>query len=446
MFVGRFKGEQRSAAFVASGILEGAFPKGGLLTAQEALVRTRALDKARTEAEANLPPSSAAILDANERELVDLFSAECSKVVLHHDKKALEIENYNFDVDWRNAESEVEAIRIANENSRKIEIEKSRDVLSTCRNQYLEADRSFRSFIQKNAIDREVSYKPGLVPASIIVFAFAIEFCFTSALMIKRLLAAVFVVPFAFVVALVFSGPTINEQTLCPIDSNKIPRHTYFIVDVTDVRPAGVDGAAIDKLMEKFGYLEKFEKVTLYALSDDVRTSLQSKFSMCNPGNQELGQVSALLQNPSRVNLDYNARFKQAFYPIVRNIIEGTSNKPRTPLVEFLMNLLSGEAVRAAPGKVRVVIFSNFLQYSNNNDPTYGGVQLTNVRINDAMASSFSNWLNQRFGGSDLTGVNFELISVPTSDSPETPHRLMEAWKAGLTSRGAEVEWAVLSQ
>lgn len=154
--------------------------------------------------------------------------------------------------------------------------------------------------------------------------------------------------------------PTYDEETLCP--TGQLNAHTAVVIDKTDLYTPAQAERISDLILFSRDQLAEFERLSLFELNESGRLQNTNQFSLCNPGRGD--QANQLYENPSRIEVRYQALFEEPLQEALADLIE-PKDSPSSPIVEALARLAQQREFDTSVASRRAVLVSDMLQNSD---------------------------------------------------------------------------------
>jgi len=245
-------------------------------------------------------------------------------------------------------------------------------------------------------------------------------------------------------VTIALNRPELTE-TLCRKDG-ELPGHTVILVDLTD-HLTETQVKQLSSLVEEIRKsLGRYERFSIYTITDKQEFPPGTMFSLCNPGR--IDQINIATETER----DHRVRYRQKFGKPLEEVL-ATFSEPRkeniSPIMEMLGNLTSLNAFNASVPNRKLYFYSDMLQNTQEllsqykPYPGFSEIQKT---------SAF------REVKPDLTGVDVHIYYLPRGEADKAnadsvkPHPAQNAahrrfWidyfnAAGVTS----LNWCIITK
>ncbi len=224
------------------------------------------------------------------------------------------------------------------------------------------------------------------------------------------------------------NNPTLDETTLCPLDS--LPTAYWAVViDVTDNYDA-IQRAAIEKRFDaiKRG-VPKHALLALYTITDEAEDGLKPILERCNPGTGE--DVSKWTSNPSLLQRRWEEDFEKPLRESLEKLLDGSSLR-RSPIMETI------KAINVASFEFRerdrhLILISDMIQHDEDYSHYYRTPDFEDFR----KLPSYSKHMTD-LSGWDVTILYAERDDVMSRKIQGRKH--INFWDEYFLAQGARIE------
>jgi hypothetical protein len=222
-----------------------------------------------------------------------------------------------------------------------------------------------------------------------------------------------------------FRPPTLDPETLCPID-RPVAGHTLVIVDRTDRWNPGVGSVLTELLEDARNGTQKLEKFSIVSL--DSTQATRPLFSVCNPGKPTF--LTDLYRGRRYTERDFDQRFETAAEDVIQQVSQ-PGEAQKSPIVETVRRAMRRADFNASIPQRRLVLISDMRQNSDQ----------MNIYSDHDRASALSA-LVQRELGEEAKDVAFDVYFVAHGhDYNVSEADVRDAWASAFQTINAHYQW-----
>lgn len=219
----------------------------------------------------------------------------------------------------------------------------------------------------------------------------------------------------------------LDGQTNCPVGEARYPS-TVILIDQSDPLTESQRQYLLRQMDELKRDFDKYERVTVYLISEESARSPLPVFDRCNPGSP-FG-ANPLTQNERRLRKAFERDFARPFDEVLLSEIpEGSTNT--SPIIETLQAVMANHSLDERITSQRLVLVSDMFEnvegYSQYDD---------GFSFEAFSASAYS-----RRTSSNLVGVGVSIVYLWRDFlSPREVTDHLDFWEAYIRQNGGVVE------
>ena len=133
--------------------------------------------------------------------------------------------------------------------------------------------------------------------------------------------------------ALALKGEAYDPETLC---LDEVSAHTIIVLDKTDLLSISQQRFVLNYINKKKDKLRRFEKFSIFSLTENTYVNPEPIFSKCNPGTGK--SSNKLYQNPKKIQMKFDRFFSRPLKENMKSVLsDGVGSQ--SPIFEMIREL-----------------------------------------------------------------------------------------------------------
>jgi len=170
-----------------------------------------------------------------------------------------------------------------------------------------------------------------------------------------------FILAVSAISAYVLTGEDCDPETFC---KGEVLAHTIIVLDKTDPLTIEQQKFMLHYINKEKEKLKKFEKFSIFTLTENTYTNLEPIFSKCNPGTGE--NANPLYQNPQMIKMRFDNDFSEPLKENMNSLLFDSTGSKST-IFEMIRELTFRDDFGESMKNRTLIIISDMM----HNTPEY---------------------------------------------------------------------------
>ncbi|MDM8535865.1 hypothetical protein QUF70_03855 [Desulfobacterales bacterium HSG17] len=167
-----------------------------------------------------------------------------------------------------------------------------------------------------------------------------------------------FILAVSAITAFVLTGDDSDPETFC---KGEVLAHTIIVLDKTDPLTTAQQKFMFHYINKEKKQLKKFEKLSIFILTENTYANLEPIFSKCNPGAGE--NANPLYQNPQMLKMRFDNDFSKPLKNNMNSLLFDSTGSKST-IFEMIRELTFRDDFGESIKNRKLIIFSDMMHHT----------------------------------------------------------------------------------